>query len=122
MFTLRTITREQNIFAISSSSDSDPYDSLSLLFLLVRRFLLFLFVSVKEEFDKRALNSLIRVAATYCQVSSDKPLVPVVGKPCCSSVELVSPKPESGFQQDDLIVGSNRPGDLEMISRCRLDR
>ena len=48
--------------------------------------------------------------------------VTVVGKPCCSSVELVGPKPESGFQQDDLIVGSNRPGDLEVMSRCRLDR
>ena len=46
----------------------------------------------------------------------------VVGKPCCSSVELVCPKPESGFQQDNLIVGSNRPGDLEVMSRCRLDR
>ena len=46
----------------------------------------------------------------------------VVGKPCCSSVELVGPKPESGFQQDNLIVGSNRPGDLGMVNRCKLGR
>ena len=46
----------------------------------------------------------------------------VVGKPCCSSVELFSPKSESGLQQDNLLVGSNRPGDLGVIGRCRLDR
>ena len=46
----------------------------------------------------------------------------VVGKTCCSSVELIDSKPESGFQQDNLIVGSNRPGDLGMIIRRRLGR
>ena len=46
----------------------------------------------------------------------------VVDELSCSSVELVGPKPESGFQQDNLIVASNRPRDLEMISRCRSGR
>lgn len=45
-----------------------------------------------------------------------------VGKPCCSAVELIGPKPESAFHRDDLKVGSDRPGDNEMIIRCRLDR
>ena len=46
----------------------------------------------------------------------------VVGKFCCFSVELVSPKPESGFQLDNLIVGSNRPVNFRVMGRFRLDR
>ena len=45
----------------------------------------------------------------------------VVGEPCCSSAELVGPKPESGFQQDNSIVGSNFLSDHELIRSCRLD-
>ena len=48
--------------------------------------------------------------------------VRVEGKPLCSSDELVGPKPASGFQQDNLVVGSDRPGDHKMISSSSLDR
>ena len=54
-----------------------------------------------------------------CLFDDEQMSLAVVGKPFCSSVKLFGTKPESGLQQYNLIVGSNRSGDFEMMSRCR---
>ena len=60
--------------------------------------------------------------SVYSKLQRDCLVPTVLGKPSCSIVELAGPIPEIGFQQDNLVVGSNSPGAFEMISRCRLDR